>query len=415
MRKSLFILCIFFSFSSSIKAELLITQANIHVGDGTDAFNADILIKDGVIQRIATNISAQSNWEIIDVGGLTVTPGLISPTSNIGIVEINALDVTRDDESEFLKSGFSVFHAFNPNSTLIPWNRSNGVTGTISTPSWRSFPLWGMGSYFLLDASMNITGLKDVAMYGRLGSSGRSRAEDILVFESLFKLAMTIDIDDIEDELDDSHLAEKFELQPEDILAIRRLIEEKLPFVLETNRAADILQAIRLKNAFGLNLILASVEEAPLVLEALAAAEIPVIIDPMDNIPDSFDELASSLDLAGTLDQAGITIMFSTQRSHNYHLMRQGAGNAVAYGMDYNNAIKGMTKAVADIFRIPNRGSVQVGNYADLVVWDGDPLEPSTFPKYVFINGKNMDLTTRSTRLTERYSKETSKPRSYLH
>jgi imidazolonepropionase-like amidohydrolase len=74
-----------------------------------------------------------------------------------------------------------------------------------------------------------------------------------------------------------------------------------------------------------------------------------------------------------------------------------------------------MTKAVADIFRIPNRGSVQVGNYADLVVWDGDPLEPSTFPKYVFINGESMDLTTRSTRLTERYSKETSKPRSYLH
>ena len=135
-----------------------------------------------------------------------------------------------------------------------------------------------MGSYFLLDASMNITGLKDIAMYGRLGSSGRSRAEDILVFEALFKLAMTIDIDDIEDELNDSHLAEKFELQPEDILAIRRLIEEKLPFVLETNRAADILQAIRLKNTFGLNLILASVEEAPLVLEALAAADIPCLL-----------------------------------------------------------------------------------------------------------------------------------------
>ena len=83
MRRSLFILCIFFSFSSSIKAELLITQANIHVGDGTDAFTADILIKDGVIQRIATNISAQSNWEIIDAGGLNVTPGLISPTSNL--------------------------------------------------------------------------------------------------------------------------------------------------------------------------------------------------------------------------------------------------------------------------------------------------------------------------------------------
>ena len=69
MRKLLFILCIFFSFNAPLKAELLITRANIHTGDGTDAFTADILIKDGVIQRIATNISAQSNWEIIDVDG----------------------------------------------------------------------------------------------------------------------------------------------------------------------------------------------------------------------------------------------------------------------------------------------------------------------------------------------------------
>ncbi|MEK9650277.1 MAG: amidohydrolase family protein [Gammaproteobacteria bacterium] len=415
MRKLFFSLFVCFSFNAFSKAELLITQANIHVGDGTDAFIADILIKDGVIQRIANGISPKNTWEILDARGLTLTPGLISPTSNIGIVEINALDVTRDDESEFLKSGFSVFNAFNPNSTLIPWNRSNGVTGTISSPSWRSFPFWGLGSYFLLDASMKITGIKDLAMYGRLGASGRSRAEDILVIESLFKLALSIDVDNIEDELDNSHLAEKFELQPDDILAIRRVLKDKLPFVLETNRAADILQAVRLKETYGLNLILASVEEAPLVLEVLAASNIPVIIDPMDNIPDSFDELASNLDRAAILDRAGITIMFSTQRSHNYHLMRQGAGNAVAYGMNYNNAIKGMTKAVADIFRIPNRGAVQVGNYADLVIWDGDPLEPATFPKYVLINGESMDLTTRSTRLTERYSQETSKPRSYLH
>lgn len=415
MRKFLLSLTILFSFSSFIKAELLITQANVHIGDGAAPFTADILIRDGIIQKIASNISPQSNWEVLEANGLNVTPGLISPTSNIGMVEINALDDTRDDESSLLKSGFSLFHAFNPNSTLIPWNRSNGVTGTISSPSGSAFPFWGMGSYFLLDASMKITGLKDVAMYGRLGSSSGSRAEDILMIESLLRLAASIDLENIEDELDDSLLATKLELQPEDILAIRRLISEELPFVLETNRAADILQAIRLKETYGLNLILESVEEAPLVLTELASANIPVIIDPMDNIPDSFDELASSLDLASILDKAGIVIMFSTQRSHNYHLMRQGAGNAVAYGMNYNHAIRGMTKAVADIFRIPNRGSIAVGNYADLVIWDGDPLEPSTLPKYVYISGKNMDLNTRATRLTERYSKETDKPRVYLH
>ena len=75
-------------------------------------------------------------------------------------------------------------------------------------------------------------------------------------------------------------------------------------------------------------MVLAGVEDAPIVIDELAASEIPVIINPMDNIPDSFDELSSSLELSALLSNAGITVLFDTSRSHNYHLIRQGAGNA---------------------------------------------------------------------------------------
>ena len=103
-----------------------------------------------------------------------------------------------------------------------------------------------------------------------------------------------------------------------------------------------------------------------------------------------------NINLAGKLEKQGITLMFNAPRDHNYHLIRQGAGNAVANGMSYIGAIMALTSNVAESFNIPERGRLQQGMKADLVIWEGDPLEPSTFPSKVFINGNDMDLTTRS-------------------
>ena len=386
----------------------------VHSGTGAEAMLQDILISGNEISKIGNNLTINGKTQVIELNGLPVTPGLISPMSNLGIVEINALDVTRDDESDILKAGFSIFNAFNPNSTGIPWNRSNGVTSAITSPGSSSFPMFGLASYFILDGSLEIKGLKDIAMFGRMGASYGSRAETLTILESLLDLGQKASNTPVEDILE-MRLADQLELQAQDILALNNLVNNGLPFVLETNRAVDILQAIALKKKYGLNLVLSSVEEAPMVIEQLQASGIPVIIDPMDNIPNSFDELGSSLLLGKVLDQAGIKVMFSTQRSHNYHLMRQGSGNAVAHGMSYESAIRGMTLTVAETFKLGNRGSIIEGKIADIVVWDADPLEPSSFPKFVFIEGKSQDLSSRSTRLTERYTNKDDKPSSYKH
>ena len=409
------LLSLFILVSVQIAADsILIKGGMVHTGTGERAQLQDILITGKVITDIGNNLVIDGNTEVIEVNGLPVTPGLISPMSNIGIVEINALDVTRDDESELLKSGFSIFNAFNPHSTGIPWNRSNGVTSAISSPSASSFPLFGLGSHFILDGSIDIKGSKDIAMFGRIGSSYGSRAENLSILESLLELGQQSTKMPVEEVLE-MRLAEKLELQSQDIIALAQVVNGKLPFVLETNRAVDILQAIALQKKYDLNLILASVEEAPLVIAQLKASNISVIIDPMDNIPDSFDELGSSLELGKILDNAGIKVMFSTQRSHNYHLMRQGSGNAVAYGMSYESAIRGMSKSVAETFGLVKRGSIEKGNFADIVIWDADPLEPSSFPKLVLINGQTQDLTSRSSKLTERYMNKDNKPSSYKH
>jgi len=407
---SFFLLFSLNAFTQSI----LLKGGLVHSGTGESAQIQDILISGNIISRVGNNLAVNGTTKIIELNGLPVTPGLISPTSNLGIVEINALDVTRDDESDLLKAGFSIFNAFNPHSTGIPWNRSNGVTSAITSPGSSSFPLFGMASYFVLDGSLEIKGLKDVAMFGRMGSSYGSRAETLSMLESLLELGQQASSMPIEEVLE-MRLADQLELQTQDILALKRLVNDDLPFVLETNRAVDILQAIALKKKYGLNLILASVEEAPLVINQLKASNTPVIIDPMDNIPDSFDELGSSLMLGKILDEAGIKIMFSTQRSHNYHLMRQGSGNAVAYGMSYETAIQGMTQTVAETFKLGARGTITQGKIADIVVWNADPLEPSSFPEFVYIAGKVQDLSSRATRLTERYTNKENKPSAYKH
>ena len=393
---------------------ILLKGGMVHSGTGASAKIQDILISGSKISSIGNDLIINGKTQVIELNGLPVTPGLISPMSNLGIVEINALDVTRDDESDILKAGFSIFNAFNPHSTGIPWNRSNGVTSAITSPGSSDFPMFGLASYFILDGSLEIKGLRDVAMFGRMGSSYGSRAETLAVLESLLELGQKASIMPVEEILE-MRLADQLELQAQDIIALNNLVNNDLPFVLETNRAVDILQAIALKKKYGLNLILSSVEEAPMVINQLKASNIPVIIDPMDNIPDSFDELGSSLILGKILDQAGIKIMFSTHRSHNYHLMRQGSGNAVAYGMSYESAIRGMTNTVAETFNLGNRGSLVKGKIADIVVWDADPLEPSSFPKFIFIDGKPQALTSRSTRLTERYTDKDDKPSSYKH
>lgn len=391
---------------------ILIKSGQINDGLG-NSFIGDILIVDEKIVEVGKFLNS-SSAKIIEAKGKPVTPGLISPISNIGVVEINALDVTNDDSPDFFGPGFSVFNAFNPHSTLIPWNRSNGVTSSISTPGYSSQIFKGMGSFYLLDGDIDITGNADVAMYSRLGAVGGSRAETIQIMESMFELALNRDELELE-ELLGTTFASSMDMQLQDIQALSRVVNREIPLVLEVNRAIDILQALRLKNDYDLELVLMSVEEAPLVLDQILASGVSVIIDPMDNIPDSFDELASNIKLGGILSNAGIKVMFSTQRSHNYHLMRQGAGNAVAHGMTYQAGISGMTSIVADVFNIQDRGSIKEGHFADIVIWSEDPLEPSAYPTTVIINGSEMSLETRASRLTERYTDKRDIPSSYKH
>ena len=397
---------------------IVIKNAMIFDGINDNAFTGNILIEDGVIKKVSKS-SIQGDT-IIDAEGKIVTPGFIVSNTDIGIVEIGALSVTKDDQSSIYSIGFSIHDAFNPNSTRIPWNRSNGITSAITLPRDTSSPIGGLGSFFTLNGSLQIDSLPDMAMIGRIGgSSSSSRSEMLALTDDILSFASSLDSKDMKSNADinqiinDSPLADYLELQSRDVKALFRLIDDKLPLIIKANRATDILKLLEMKKKYNLNLIIMGAQEASLVAKQISSSNTPLIINPINNIPGSFDELASNINLSSRLEAEGIKLIFSSGGGQNSHLVRQGAGIAVANGMSYGGAIRALTSNVAKSFNIANRGEIKPGNIADLVIWEADPLEPSSMPEKVFINGVDMDLTTRSTRLRDRYIKNLDKPNTY--
>ena len=397
---------------------ILIQNVTIFDGKNNQPFVGNVLIDDNKISKVST--SSLRGDLVINGTGKILTPGIISTDTEIGIVEIGALSVTRDDSSNLYQIGFSIYDAFNPNSVLIPWNRSNGITSTLTLPQNTNSPIGGLGSFFVLDSKLEISGSKDVVMIGRVGGSGsESRAETFAIIEDLLEFASSIDSSDMKSYKDiaeligDSPIAETMELHPRDLKALYKLVNDGLPLIIKANRASDILKLIKLKETYDLNLIIMGAQEAGLVASKIAENRIPLIINPINNIPESFDELGANIELAGKLEDLGITLMFNAPRDHNYHLIRQGAGVAVANGMSYAGALKAITLSPVEVFNLGNRGEIASGKIADLIIWDADPLEPSSMPEKVFINGKDIDLTSRMSRLTERYTKNKEKPNGF--
>jgi imidazolonepropionase-like amidohydrolase len=397
---------------------ILIQNVTIFDGKNNQPFVGNVLIDDNKISKVST--SSLRGDLVINGTGKILTPGIISTDTEIGIVEIGALSVTRDDSSNLYQIGFSIYDAFNPNSVLIPWNRSNGITSTLTLPQNTNSPIGGLGSFFILDSKLEISGSKDVVMIGRVGGSGsESRAETFAIIEDLLEFASSIDSSDMKSYkdiaklIDDSPIAKNMELHPRDLKALYKLVNDDLPLIIKANRASDLLKLIKLKETYDLNLIIMGAQEAGLVASNIAKSKIPLIINPINNIPGSFDELGANIELAGKLEDLGITLMFNAPRDHNYHLIRQGAGVAVANGMSYAGALKAITLSPVDVFKLGNRGEIAPGKIADLIIWDADPLEPSSIPEKVFINGRDIDLTSRMSRLTERYTKTKEKPNGY--
>ena len=389
--------------SFSLSEELLLKNAKIHTAtDKGTIEKADILIRDGIIVKIGKNIVSYRAVEK-DLSGKVISPGLIAPQTQLGIVEIELIPETRDDRSDIYSAGLSIDSAFNPSSTLIPYNLTGGVTLSLTSPS-SSGLFSGLTSVFSLSGSLEESLVSsNIALSANISGGEDSMAAKILLLEDSLDLSSLVLSSYKGDLKYDRSVPEDVNYSNRDLVALKKVINKEIPLVVRANRASDILALIKLAERRDINLIINGAEEGWRVSRQLAEAEIPVILQPIDNIPNSFNELGSRLDNASLLHKSGVKILIGSHETHNAYLSRQGAGIAVSYGLPWKEALKGLTKNIAEVFKLEKRGSLQPGYIADIVIWSGDPLEVTSFVEQVYLSGESVPTKNRSMRLKERY------------
>jgi hypothetical protein len=179
------------------------------------------------------------------------------------------------------------------------------------------------------------------------------------------------------------------------------------PFLFEVDRAADIRETLAFMRREGIpRAVILGGAEGWRVAAELAAAKVPVVLDPLENLPAGFDSVGATLENAARLHAAGVRIAFSfaDPEPHNIRRLRQAAGNAVSHGLPHEVALAALTSVPAELFGVADRfGSIQSGRPADLVLWSGDPLEVTTVAERVFVAGRSLPMRSRQTDLRDRY------------
>ena len=402
-KKILFTLLSLFVSTFCLTEELLLKNAKIHTAtDRGTLENADILIRDGIIVRIGKNLVSSRAVER-DLSGKVISPGLIAPQTQLGIVEIELVPETRDDRSDIYSAGLSIDSAFNPSSTLIPYNLTGGITLSLTTPS-SSGLFSGLTSVFSLSGSLeNSLVNSNIALSANISGGEDSMAAKVQLLRDSLSLSSLIGSKKYLEIHRESFLPDGVNYSTRDLLSLKRVVDKEIPLVVTANRASDILTLIDFAKINNINLIINGAEEGWRVSKQLSEARVPVILQPIDNIPNSFNELGSRLDNASLLHNSGVKILIGSHETHNAYLSRQGAGIAVSYGLPWEEALKGLTKNIAEVFKINKRGSIQPGYIADIVIWNGDPLEVTSFVEEVYLSGKSIPTRNRSMRLKERY------------
>jgi imidazolonepropionase-like amidohydrolase len=399
--------------STATAESIAITGATIHtMGSSGTIENGSIVITDGKIAAVGRDITIPDDATVIDGQDAIVTPGLFDPHSQIGVEEISLIADTVDavQSDARYSASFQVADAVNPRSTLIPINRIEGVTRAIVAPRSStgagSSPISGLATAIQLGSVEDFLVQRDVALFVVLGQNGArlaggARGNTILRLREALEDARDYGANRSDF---DSGQRREYSMSRPDLEALQPVLSGERPVVAAVHRASDIEATLDLAAEFDLRLVISGGSEAWMVADRLAAADVPVILNPLDNLPQQFESLGASLSNAARLHQAGVLIAFSTEESHNARNMKQLAGNAVANGLPYEAGLAAITTNPARIFGMDSlSGTLSPGLAADVVVWDGDPLELDTFATRVIIAGRDIPMVSRSTLLRDRY------------
>lgn len=396
-----------------------ITGATVHTvgADGT-LENATVVIENGRISAVGTSVSIPPNSTQIDASGKIVTPGLFSAMGQLGLSEVGAVQTTNDatQRGADYSAGFDVVEAYNRRSVVIPIQRVDGITRALIAPRASSGAdaqgnasqvLSGLASVVQLGDSDSFLTRHGVAIVANLGDTGGALAAGSRA-QAVQRLRAAIN--DARDYRQNKAAYERgdwrdYSISAADMDALIPVLEGERAMIFNVNRASDIEVVISLASDYSIEAIIIGGAEAWMLADALAAAGVAVIIDGTANLPGDFDAINARLESGAILANAGVRVAFGAgSQTHQARNITQSAGNAVANGMDWDDALRAITLAPAEMYGVANEvGSIEAGKAADIVIWSADPLETSSYPDQVYIRGEAIPMESRQTLLRDRY------------
>ncbi len=410
---------------------------------GAPIENGTVVVEKGLIREVGAGLAPPRGATVIDAKGAWVFPGFIESQTQLGLAEISEVAMMRDEDegTDPVTPQLDVMDAYYTESDLIPVTRLTGVTAAFAAPGEGNV-IGGRGALVRLAgltpdavlirgaAALTINlGEPPKARYGPRNQSPQTRMGVAAVVRDAFTKARDYQAKWAEYE----RQKKEFERSgskpaasgkdkpappgkgkpagppspPDRDLKMEALLPAlagTMPVFVRAHRVDDILTAVRLGDEFHLKMILSHGTEAYKVADLLAAKNIPVVVGPITTQPDRIETLGSIYDNAARLHRAGVKIAIQSGDTLDARMLPYEAALAVAYGLPWDEAIKAITINTAEIFGVADRiGSLKPGLEANLIVTDGDPLQPLCALRHLMIAGRPVPLTSRQTDLYARW------------
>jgi imidazolonepropionase-like amidohydrolase len=411
----LLVACCFALASLPLAAQTIaITGGKVYPVSGPPIEGGIVIISNGKITAVGANVAIPAGAQRIDATGKIVTPGFINSATQLGVQEVQQVADTRDMRArgkDNIAAAFTVWEGLNPNSVMLAPARKDGITSFVVLPTGGLIAGQGALVDVVPGTTTDMIIRAPVVMVAEVGDAGGggvgARGEVIVRLREL--LEDTKFFQTHRNAFDRSETRD-FAASRLDLEAMIPVIEGKLPLLVTVDRESDIDAALRLAREFNVKLMIGGGAEAWMMADRLAAARVPVLTGAMNNIPGGFSTLGQRQENAALLRKAGVAVALignaggGDEEAFNVRNLKQEAGNAVAYGMTWDDALRAVTLAPAEIFGVSDRvGSLQAGREANVVVWSGDPFEFTTRVEHVFVRGREYTEKTRQDMLMERY------------
>ncbi|MEL7370521.1 MAG: amidohydrolase family protein [Myxococcota bacterium] len=392
-------------------ADLALVGGDIYLASGKKLENATVVISRGRISRIGKGAIIPKGAKSIDCRGKWITPGFIDAMTQVGLVEVSLESSTvdgRPSKPDPIRSAIRVDDAVNMRSSLVAVARRHGVTSVVSRPEGGLIS--GRSSWLDLMApsspSFDRAVSAPIAMHAVAGEAAArsvfgSRAaamthlaevfDDARVFSKNRKRFFGRDLYDLT-------------VSRRDLEALGSVLKGRMPFIVRAQRASDIQAVLWFARRERIRIGIVGAAEGWLVADELAKARVPVLVDPLANLPSSFEARNARSDNAALLAKAGVRLGFSTMRTHNVSDLRFVAGAAIRNGVPRDKALAAVTAVPAQMFGLGARyGELRRGYIANVVVWSGDPFEPASRAETVIVRGEVQPTASRQSQLAERY------------